>query len=40
MEDSTSNTFIRNEPEAIIFFRDVYHTGGPVVTMEGVSYSL
>ena len=24
MEDSTSNTFIRNEPDAIIFFRDVY----------------
>jgi hypothetical protein len=34
MEDTTSNTFIRNDPEARIFFRDAYPTGGLVASQE------
>jgi len=34
MEDTTSNTFIRNDPEARIFFRDAYPTGGQVANQE------
>ena len=38
MEDTTSDIFIRNDPEASIFFRDAYPTGGPVASLEGFPF--
>ena len=39
MEDTTSDIFIRNDPEASIFFRDAYPTGDPVASLEGFPFS-
>ena len=38
MEDTTSDIFIRNDPEASISFRDAYPTGGPVASLEGFPF--